>query len=245
MNMKVRDLNLQDNNELRLQLFLARCGVASRRASEAIILDGRVTVNGEKITALGTKVTEKDTVCVDGKQVTLEETKRYVLLNKPKGYVCSSADEKDRETAVDLLKTHFSERLYNVGRLDMFSEGLIIFTNDGEFMRKLSHPSSQVEKEYFVETTRPIPQELIDKFQSGIRVENIFYKAKKAELTSRNKAKFVLIEGKNREIRKVFEKYEIGIKVLKRVRIGHIELGTMQSGEFRELTESDVKKIFS
>ena len=245
MNMKVRDLNLQDKTELRLQLFLARCGVASRRASEAIILDGRVTVNGEKIMTLGTKVTEADTVCVDGSEIHLEETKRYILLNKPKGYVCSSSDEKDRETAVDLLKPHFTERLYNVGRLDMFSEGLIIFTNDGDFMKKLSHPSSQVEKEYFVETTRPIPQDLVDKFQNGIRVENIFYKAKKAELTARNKAKFVLIEGKNREIRKVFEKFEIGIKVLKRVRIGHLELGNLKSGEFIELTAQDVAKLFN
>ena len=242
--MKVRDLNLQDKTELRLQLFLARCGVASRRASETIILDGRVSVNGTKITTLGTKVTEADIVCVDGNEIHLEETKRYVLLNKPKGYVCSSSDEKERETAVDLLKSHFTERLYNVGRLDMFSEGLIIFTNDGDFMKKLSHPSSQVEKEYFVETTRPIPQDLVDKFQSGIRVENVFYKAKKAELTARNKAKFVLIEGKNREIRRVFEKYEIGIKVLKRVRIGHIELGTLKSGEFIELTAKDVEKLF-
>ncbi len=245
MNMKVRDLNLQDKTELRLQLFLARCGVASRRASETIILDGRVSVNGTKITTLGTKVTEADIVCVDGNEIHLEETKRYVLLNKPKGFVCSSSDEKARETAVDLLKPHFTERLYNVGRLDMFSEGLIIFTNDGEFMKKLSHPSSQVEKEYFVETTRPIPQDLVDKFQSGIRVENVFYKAKKAELTARNKAKFVLIEGKNREIRKVFEKYEIGIKVLKRVRIGHLELGNLKSGEFIELTEKDIEKLFN
>ena len=116
------DLNLQDNNEtLRLQLYLAKCGVASRRASEKIITDGRVCVNGEKVTQLGTKVTSKDKVTVDGKIITFEENLRYVLLFKPAGYVCSLADEKGRQVAADLLKPHFTERLYNVGRLDLFS----------------------------------------------------------------------------------------------------------------------------
>ena len=146
------DSNLQDkqikteqteNKPIRLQVFLAHSGVASRRASESIILDGRVTVNGSVVTELGTKVSNTDKVCVDGKEISLEETKRYVILHKPIGYVCSLADEKGREVAVDILKPHFSERLYNVGRLDMFSAGLILFTNDGEYAAKMSMPVSQ------------------------------------------------------------------------------------------------------
>ena len=129
-----------ENKSVRLQVFLARSGVASRRASEKIILDGRVSVNGTVVTELGTKVTPDDKVLLDGKEISLEETMRYVLLNKPKGYVCSSNDEKGREKAIDLLKENYSERLYNVGRLDMFSSGLIIFTNDGDFASVLSHP---------------------------------------------------------------------------------------------------------
>ena len=111
----------EQKEEMRLQQYMARCGVASRRASEEIITSGRVTVNGELVTELGTKVTVGDKVCVDGKEIFLEETKRYILLNKPAGYVCSSADEKGRQIALDLLKDTYSERLFNVGRLDMYS----------------------------------------------------------------------------------------------------------------------------
>ncbi len=242
MKQRVKDLNLQDN--IRLQLYLARCGVASRRASEAFIADGRVSVNGTIVTEQGTKVSVTDVVCVDGKKISLEEKKRYVVLNKPAGYVCSLSDEKNREVAADLLKPHFQERLFNVGRLDMFSEGLIIFTNDGEFMQQLSHPSSQVEKEYVVEASMPIPETLIEKFQSGIRVEGIFYKCRSAELLGKRKAKIVLIEGKNREIRRVFEHFQIGIKQLIRTRIGHISLDNLKKGDFRELTLKDIEAFF-
>ena len=126
--------NVSDSNQKtqwRLQHFMAQCGVASRRASEEIIASGRVAVNGVTVTAPGTKVSAFDTVTVDGKVIHQEEEKRYVLLNKPAGYVCSLSDEKGRPVAADLLKDTYSERLYNVGRLDMFSSGLIIFTNDG------------------------------------------------------------------------------------------------------------------
>ena len=135
-----KDSNSQDN-KLRLQVFLAHSGLASRRACEKIILDGRVTVNGQVVTELGSKVSDSDIVKVDGKQLSLEKKKCYVLLNKPAGYVCSSSDEKGRAVAVDLLKDAYKERLYNVGRLDMYSKGMILFTNDGDFAAKLSHPS--------------------------------------------------------------------------------------------------------
>ncbi|MDE5613169.1 MAG: hypothetical protein K2I74_00750, partial [Treponemataceae bacterium] len=169
---------------VRLQAFLAHCGVASRRASEQIIAQGRVTVNGVVVTELGTKVTAADMVCVDGEAVSLEETKRYVLLNKPAGFVCSQSDEKGRQVAVDLLKSAFRERLYNVGRLDMYSRGAIIFTNDGDFAATLSHPSAEIEKEYIVETSYPVPEGLAAQFMKGVRVAGIFYRAVKAEKLS-------------------------------------------------------------
>lgn len=236
-------LNLPDN-EIRLQLYLARCGVASRRAAERIITDGRVSVNGVAIDLLGTKVLPTDIVCVDGKPVYLEEKKRYVLLNKPGGYVCSLSDEKDRPTAADLLKSHFAERLYNIGRLDMFSAGLILFTNDGEFAKKLSHPSASVEKEYIIRTSLPIPPVLIEKFQKGIRIENVFYKCKSAELLEKRRARIILVEGKNREIRRIFEYYEIGIKSLVRIRIGNLKLEGIHEGKFKELTAEEAQKVF-
>lgn len=235
----------EKKDEMRLQVFLAHSGVASRRASESIITDGRVSVNGTVVIELGTKVTTKDKVCVDGKQVSLEETKRYILLHKPAGYVCSLADEKGRQIAADLLKKDFSERLYNVGRLDMFSSGLILFTNDGDFAAKISHPSSQIEKEYIVDTSLPLPRGLAEKFTKGIRIDDIFYKCKEAEELNPRRMRVVLIEGKNREIRRVFEKFEIGIKSLVRIRIGSILNNELQAGEYRELTKEEVASLIN
>ncbi|MBQ0166174.1 MAG: rRNA pseudouridine synthase [Treponema sp.] len=250
MKQKVSVSNLQDNNseneerkEMRLQVYLAHAGVASRRACEEIIAAGRVAVNGTVVTVPGTKVIESDTVTVDGKPVQQEEQKRYVLLHKPAGYVCSLADEKGRKTAAELLKPHFTERLYNVGRLDMFSAGLIIFTNDGDFAAKVSHPSAEIEKEYIVETSLPIPEGLVEAFMKGIRIEGVFYKCKFAEQIGARRIRVVLIEGKNREIRRVFEHYDAAIKRLTRIRIGPIQNDGLQAGQFRELKPDEIKNI--
>ncbi len=236
---------MQDNDEskLRLQVFLAHCGVASRRASEQIILDGRVSVNGQIVDSLGQKVSPDDVVLVDGKEIRLENEKRYVLLYKPKGYVCTSSDEKDRPVAVDLLKEKYSERLYNVGRLDMFSQGLIIFTNDGDFAAKLSHPSSELEKEYIVDSSQDLPDDLAQKFEEGVRVEGVFYKCKKAEKIKPRRMKIVLIEGKNREIRKVFSSEGVHIRRLVRVRIGSVSAKQMMPGDFRDLTQKEISEL--
>ncbi len=231
--------------EVRLQAFLAHCGVASRRACEKIILDGRVSVNGAVVTELGTKVKPADTVCVDGAKVSLEENKRYILLNKPAGVVCSLSDEKGRRCAADILKEKYTERLYNVGRLDMFSTGLIIFTNDGDFAATLSHPSAEIEKEYIVDTSLPLPRSLAQDFMKGVRIDGVFYKCKQARELNSHRLSVTLIEGKNREIRRVFESREIGIKRLVRVRIGNINMDGLAPGEFRELSEREVKGLLS
>ena len=230
-------------DEMRLQQYLAHCGVASRRASEQIILDGRVTVNGTLVNTLGTKVSSKDTVCLDGKPVHVEAAKRYVLLNKPAGYVCSSCDEQDRPVAVSLLNKQYDERLYNVGRLDMFSTGLIIFTNDGYFAQVLSHPSAELEKEYIVETSLPVPRNLCQDFMKGIRIDGVFYRCREATELNSHRIRITLIEGKNREIRRVFESREIGIRRLERVRIGCVSKEGLAPGEFRELTDTEVKNL--
>lgn len=234
-----------DSNVVRLQAFLAHCGVASRRASEKIITDGRVQVNGTVVTELGTKVSQDDVVLVDGKQIFVEEHKRYVLLNKPVGYVCTQSDEKGRQTAAGLLKRAYSERLYNVGRLDMFSCGIILFTNDGDFAKRLSHPSAEVEKEYIVTSPMPFPRELAENFKKGVRVDGVFYKAKDAEEMTPRKMRIVLVEGKNREIRRVFSDAGVAIKMLKRVRIGNILIGGLKPGEFRDVTEDELDGLLS
>ena len=235
--------NSSDEKLCRLQVYLAHAGVASRRASEKIILDGRVSVNGKVVTELGTKVSENDQVFVDGNLVKPEEEKRYILLNKPSGYVCSLSDEKDRPVASELIKDSFSERLYNVGRLDMFSQGLIIFTNDGDFASKLSHPSSELEKEYIVESSVPLPRTLAQDFMKGLRVDGVFYKCKEAQDMNARKMRIVLLEGKNREIRNVFASREVGIRSLTRVRIGNVTISGLKSGQWRELSSEEVKGL--
>ncbi|MBQ1833053.1 MAG: rRNA pseudouridine synthase [Treponema sp.] len=237
------DQNSREKESWRLQHYMALCGVASRRASEAIISAGRVTVNGNTVTELGTKVSAADTVCVDGAQIFMEETKRYVLLNKPAGYVCSLSDEKSRPVAADLLKEAYPERLYNVGRLDMFSSGLILFTNDGDFAKVLSHPSAELEKEYIVDTSVPLPRNLAEEFMQGIRIDGVFYRCKDAVELNSHRMRIVLIEGKNREIRRVFESREIGIKRLMRVRIGNVGVSGLQFGQFRDLTSAEVQSL--
>ena len=229
--------------KIRLQVYLAHAGVASRRASEQIILDGRVAVNGTVVTELGTKVGDSDTVTVDGKKIKPEARKCYVLLNKPAGFVCSASDEKGRQVAADLLKDSYSERLYNVGRLDMYSKGMILFTNDGDFAKKLSHPSSQIEKEYIVETSQDVPEDFPARFEKGIRVENTFYKCVHCRILKPRKISITLIEGKNREIRTVLESQGIGTRSLVRVRIGNVNLDDLRPGEHRDLTPAEVKGL--
>ena len=228
-----------DKQEMRLQVYLAHAGVASRRACEKIIAEGRVSVNGTLVTDMGNKVRTGDTVLLDGKPVHPEARKCYVLLNKPAGFVCTLSDEKGRPTAAALLKETYSERLYNIGRLDMFSSGAILFTNDGDFAAKIEHPSAQIEKEYVIETTQDFPPELLTRFERGIRVDGIFYKCRSAAAVNRRKLRIVLVEGKNREIRRVLDSFNCTIKRLVRVRIGSLELGTLKAGEFRDLTAKE------
>ncbi len=228
---------------VRLHVYLARAGIASRRAAEKIIMEGRVSVNGITVTGMGCKVTAADTVCCDGVLVFPEEQKRYVLLNKPAGFVCTLSDEKDRPTAADLLKPHYTERLYNIGRLDMFSSGAILFTNDGNFAAKIEHPSSQIEKEYVIETTQDFNPDCLVRFERGVRVEGIFYKCSAAYAVNKRKMRIVLVEGKNREIRRVLDYFNCVIKRLVRVRIGSVELGQLKAGEFRNVTVQEQKKL--
>lgn len=235
-----------DNNTaagVRLQVYLAHCGVASRRACETYIAAGRVSVNGSIVTVPGTKVCDGDVVCVDGQAVHVEQHKRYVLLYKPSGYVCSLADEKGRATAADIVRKRYTERLYNIGRLDMYSEGLIIFTNDGDFAAAIGHPSAELEKEYIVETASLIPDALLERFCKGIRIDSVFYRCRSAVRLDSRKARIVLIEGKNREIRRVFDYFAVGIRRLTRVRIGCVRMGDLRSGDCRDLSEREVQGL--
>jgi 23S rRNA pseudouridine2605 synthase len=223
---------------LRLQVYLAHAGVASRRACEGLISSGRVSVNGQVVTQLGTKVRSVDDICLDGVALHPETRFHYLALNKPPLYICSSSDPHGRPLAKDLLPLP-RERLYNIGRLDYRSSGLIIFTNDGDFAAKVSHPSAKIEKEYLVEATGPIPDTMIEEFERGLEIEGVFYRSAEIERLGRKSLRVVLIEGKNREIRRVFSHFHLHPAKLHRIRIGPVVLGKLGAGESRPLTEEE------
>jgi 23S rRNA pseudouridine2605 synthase len=231
------------NQGLRLQVFLAYSGTASRRASEKLIAQGRVSVNGKIITVQGTLVFPGDIVMLDGKPLHAENKLHYLVLNKPAGYICSSNDPQGRPLAITLLPQNINERLYNVGRLDFQSSGLILFTNDGDFTQKIEHPATAPEKEYIVNASACIPDSVCDAFLNGIIIDSIKYQAKEAELTDRKTIRIVLIEGKNREIRRVFSHFHLHPLHLLRIRIGPVLLGNLSPGASRNLNQHELKEL--
>jgi 23S rRNA pseudouridine2605 synthase len=225
-----------------LQVYLAHSGAASRRAAEKIISQGRVAVNGRQIFAMGEKVFPGDKVTLDGEDIKPESQFHYLVLHKPEGYLCSSSDPQGRSLAMDLLPD-LPERLYNVGRLDYLSSGLVIFTNDGNFSAQVSHPRSEIEKEYLVESTVPIPDRVVEDFTRGVLVEGVLYRAVEAEKTGPKSIRVVMVEGKNREIRRVFSHFHLHPKKLLRIRIGPVKIGNLKEGESRPLTKGEIKGL--
>jgi 23S rRNA pseudouridine2605 synthase len=226
---------------MRLQVYLAHAGAASRRASERFILSGRVEVNGRKVTELGEKVGPGDEVRLDGVPVKPETRLRYIVLHKPPLYLCSSFDPQGRALALDLLPKDITERLYTVGRLDYRSSGLVLFTNDGDFAAAVSHPGREIEKEYLVEASGRIPDEVIEAFLQGVFIEGVRYQARSIDRLGSRALRVVLIEGKNREIRRVFSHFHLHPEKLHRVRIGPLHIGELRPGESRPLTKEEIR----
>jgi 23S rRNA pseudouridine2605 synthase len=238
------DASCGERASQRLQVYLAHAGVASRRAAEKIIAQGRVTVNGRKVTVPGEKVHPDDEVRFDGKEVKPENRLLYLVLNKPPLFICSSFDPQQRPLALELLPP-CPQRLYNIGRLDYRSSGLIIFTNDGDFAAKAGHPSAEIEKEYLIESTIPIPDRMIEEFARGLIIEGILYRAREIEKTGRKSLRVVLVEGKNREIRRVFSHFHLHADRLERIRIGPVLMGELREGESRPLTGEELESFWS
>ena len=234
----------EQQSAIRLQVYLARCGIGSRRKNEEYIAAGRAAINGETVTEPGSKVYPEDEVTFDGRPVRPEAEYRHIALYKPPRYICSNHDPEGRPLAVDLLTPYFSERLHNVGRLDFMSEGLIFFTNDGAFTRIVSHPSSEIEKEYRVYCHHPVQESTLEEWRQGLEVEGTFYKIKSFRRITPNEVLLTLIEGKNREIRNLFKAGGIDIKRLVRERIGPVTLKGLSSGSYRLLTEDEVSWFF-
>jgi 23S rRNA pseudouridine2605 synthase len=200
--------------------------VASRRASERIILEGRVAINGAVAAELGVRVRPGDSVTLDGRRLGQEGRKRYILLNKPAGYISAMSDPEGRPLAAELLKG-VEERVYNVGRLDQWSSGLLFFTNDGDLAALLVHPSGGIEKEYEIIADAPLGEDFFAGFSQGVETDGIVYRALSLERTGPASARVVLLEGKNREIRRVLERFDRRAKLLRRVRIGSIAIGDL------------------
>ncbi len=231
---------------VRLQKFLAEAGVASRRAGEQIILEGRVEVNGKVVRQLGGKVDPlHDHVFVDGKPVRAKR-KIYVALNKPRGCVCSRNDELGRPTIYGLLPLEWTS-IQSVGRLDYPTEGLIFLTNDGQFSLRLTHPRYEVTKKYVATVDGKVKPEMLALFRRGIEHEGDTLKAQKARLISASNSRSVveldLAEGKNREVRRLFESQGLTVKQLVRTQIGKIKLGELPAGKWRTLTEPEIKSL--
>lgn len=229
-----------DDGRVRLQVYLARCGVASRRKAEAFITAGRVRVNGSVVTALGTKVSPEDEVRLDGACVEPERRNRYLALHKPPGVITAVSDPQGRRVVTDLVKGSVDERVYPAGRLDYWSTGLVLLTNDGDFARVIVHPSFEIEKEYTVETRDALPDEVLRSFVSGVEIDGVVYRADEWRRLDARRAAIVLTEGKNREIRRVLEHAGLPVRSLHRIRVGIVRLGGLERGHYRALTRQEV-----
>ena len=235
----------------RLQKVLAQANIASRRKAEQFILDGRVKVNGEVITELGYKVNRLDQIEVDGKAI-LQAEHRYFLLNKPTGYVSTTSDEKGRKTVLDLLsKEDQEDRLYPVGRLDFDTAGLLLLTNDGDLTKMLTHPSHHIEKEYLVRVEGIIIRKKIVELRNGVIIDDS-YKAvpKEVRLLELDKEhqstllSITLIEGKNKQVRKMIQSLGFKVKKLTRIRYDFLTLDGVERGSYRPLKIHEVRQLY-
>ena len=230
---------------IRLNKFLAEKGIASRRKSDDLILAGKIKVNGEIIKELGTKVdSEKDRVDIDEKFLANRSQPVYFLLNKPAGFVCSnSPTASEKKIVIDLLPRE--ERIFPVGRLDKMTTGLLILTNDGNFSFKLTHPKFECEKEYEAELAENLTAERVKKIEAGVKLEKQATKPVRVKILGERKARVILTEGRNRQVRKIFGKVGCEVVKLKRIRVKNLELGNLKIGEWRRLSKKEVADLMS
>ena len=232
----------------RLQKVIAEAGIASRRKAEELITAGRVKVNGKVITELGTKVDTSDKVEVDNKLIE-KENKEYYLLNKPRGVITSTNDDKDRKTVIELIDT--TSRIYPVGRLDYDTTGALLLTNDGEFANIVMHPSNKMEKIYLAKLEGIIKGEQINKLKNGIKLDNKLVKASRVKLkkidtnTNKSLVEVTIHEGLNHQVKRMFESVGYHVEKLTRKQIGFFDIKDLKSGEYRRLTPKEVQKVYS
>ena len=231
----------------RLQKIIANSGYCSRRKAEELIINGQVYVDGVLVTELGTKVNGTETIVVEGVTLNKQAKKEYYLLNKPRGYICSLKDEKGRKVVTELINT--KERIYPVGRLDYDTIGVLLLTNDGEFANILMHPSNEVEKTYLAIIEGIMTTEEIYKLKDGVVIEGVKVtpkrlKIKKKDLEkNKSKVEITIVEGRNHIVKKMFEAVGHPVNKLTRERLAFLDVKGLQSGEYRYLTNDEVKQL--
>lgn len=233
-------------NLVRLNKFIASNGISSRRKVDEMIVQGRVTVNGDTITELGYKInSDNDKVALDGEVIRTSTKKIYIILNKPEGIITSVSDEKHRTTVIDLI--NLKEKIFPVGRLDYNTTGLLLLTNDGELANKLMHPKSEIYKTYFVKLSKPLEEKHRIKLTEGIKIEGKITAPSKIRYTKNNNYEELYIsiyEGRNRQVRNMFEHYGYFVRELERVEYAGIKLDGLKTGEWRMLTGEEVKRLY-
>lgn len=230
--------------KVRLNKYLSECGLASRRKADQLILDGRITVNGNSVFELGVKVDpENDKIQIDG-DLLKQKNKIYFLLYKPKGVITSTKDERKRRTVVDLIKTN--EKIYPVGRLDYNTTGLLLLTNDGQLTNYLTHPKYKIERVYEAILDKPLQKEDKDKYLSGIFLEGRKSYFSNIYFPKENNFKIIrvtTVEGRNHFVKKMFAKFGYNVNELKRIKYGNLTLKNMKPGEYRKLTSNEVTNL--
>lgn len=234
--------------KIRLQKYMADCGVASRRKCEKYILQGKVKVNGKVITELGTKIIpSKDEVEFEGQKIKNEEKHVYILLNKPIGYVTTTKDQFGRDDVLNLVKV--KERIVPVGRLDMYTSGALILTNDGDFVYKVTHPKHEINKTYTVTLKEIITKDEVQKLQQGVDIGDYITKPAKVKILKTDEEKqtsrleIVIHEGKNRQVRRMCEAVGKKVLALHRTKIGEISVKNLPLGKWRNLRKEEIKKL--
>lgn len=231
----------------RLQKIIASSGYCSRRKAEELILAGKVMVDGQVVTELGTKANEKSTIEVNGEIITNEE-KEYYLLNKPRGVVTTTSDDKNRKTVVDLIPTN--KRIYPVGRLDYDTTGVLILTNDGDFANLMMHPKSEIDKVYLAKVEGILNGEAVHRLENGISLDGVIVKASRVKVkkidykTNHTLVEIIIHEGKNHQVKRMFEMVGYRVDKLTRERIAFLTTEGLQSGEYRKLSNKEVSKLY-
>ncbi len=229
---------------VRLNKYIAMCGVCSRRGADALIASGRVSVNGTTDVTLGQNIDEtKDAVCVNGKPLMLEEEKIYIMLNKPSGYLSACRDDRGRKTVLSLVM-EVDARIFPVGRLDLETEGLLLLTNDGEFAYRCTHPSHEVRKEYFVVVAGQVDDAALNMLRSGIVLGGEKTRPAAVEALRRTRDEtqlnITIHEGKKRQVRRMVEAAGYSVRYLKRISEGNLKLGDLKPGAWRMLTQDEI-----